>query len=319
MTLPQTHERAAAADRACSVPSIEAVDSAISRLHGYFRDTQYDAGFWWGELESNNTMEAEYVMLCRFLGRHNPERERHIVNYLLSKQQDDGSWPIYFGAPGDLSTSVECYFALKLCGVDPESDPMARAREFILERGGIPQARMFTKIWLSLFGQWKWEGTPRLPTEMILLPNWAPFSIYRFASWARGCIVPLSIVLTRHPIREIPPEHAIYELLPDGKDGTDYSLDNPAWVQPPPVGPPHRKDRRHHLQSDPFQSFPQSRREESGPMDFGASGSRRQLGRHPTPMGLQLDRPQRLRFRKRTPGHGPGIRRPGRIRHPKRR
>ena len=227
MTLPQTHERAAAADRACSVPSIEAVDSAISRLHGYFRDTQYDAGFWWGELESNNTMEAEYVMLCRFLGRHNPERERHIVNYLLSKQQDDGSWPIYFGAPGDLSTSVECYFALKLCGVDPESDPMARAREFILERGGIPQARMFTKIWLSLFGQWKWEGTPRLPTEMILLPNWAPFSIYRFASWARGCIVPLSIVLTRHPIREIPPEHAIYELLPDGKDGTDYSLTTP--------------------------------------------------------------------------------------------
>ena len=210
-----------------SAPLADAVDAAISRLHDYYRDTQDASGYWWGELESNNTMEAEYVMLCRFLGHRNPEREQHIVNYLLTKQKDDGSWAVYYGAPGDLSTSVECYFALKLCGVDPQSDPMTRAREFILARGGIPRARVFTRIWLALFGQWKWEGTPRLPTEMILLPNWAPFSIYRFACWARGCIVPLSIVLSRHPIREIPPEHAIDELLPDGKEGTDYSLPTP--------------------------------------------------------------------------------------------
>lgn len=226
MTLRQTDTKIHAS-RNGSVPSVDGVDDAISRLHSYFRSMQDEAGYWWGELESNNTMEAEYVMLCRFLGHDKPERERHIVNYLLSKQRADGSWPIYYGAPGDLSTSVECYFALKLCGVDPESDPMTRAREFILAHGGIPKARMFTRIWLSLFDQWKWEGTPRLPTEMMLLPHWAPFSIYRFASWARGCIVPLSIVLSRQPIREIPPEHAIDELLPDGRDGTDYSLPKP--------------------------------------------------------------------------------------------
>ena len=146
-----------------TAPLADAVDAAISRLHDYYRDTQDASGYWWGELESNNTMEAEYVMLCRFLGHRNPEREQHIVNYLLTKQKDDGSWAVYFGAPGDLSTSVECYFALKLCGVDPQSDPMTRAREFILARGGIPRARVFTRIWLALFGQWKWEGTPRLP------------------------------------------------------------------------------------------------------------------------------------------------------------
>ncbi len=208
-------------------PPLEAVESSISRLQDYFRGIQDKHGFWWGELESNNTMEAEYVMLSRFLGHDNPEREKHIVNYLLSKQRVDGSWSIYYGAPGDLSTSVECYFALKLCGEDPESAHMRLAREFILDRGGVPQARMFTRIWLALFGQWEWKGTPRLPTEMMLLPDWAPFSIYRFASWARGCIVPLSIVLSRHPVRQIPPEHAIDELFPHGKTGTDYSLPTP--------------------------------------------------------------------------------------------
>ena len=226
MTLQQT-DISTAVDPTSPVPTEGSVDAAIAKLHDYFRSTQDSEGFWWGELESNNTMEAEYVMLCRFLGRHNPEREQHIVNYLLSKQGDDGSWSVYYGAPGDLSTSVECYFALKLCGVDPQSEPMTRAREFILARGGTPRARVFTRIWLALFGQWKWEGTPHLPTEMVLLPNWAPFSIFQFASWARGCIVPLSIVLSRRAVREIPAEHAIDELLPDGKEGTDYSLPTP--------------------------------------------------------------------------------------------
>lgn len=208
-------------------PAASRLDTAIRRLQGYFRCIQNDLGYWWGELESNNTMEAEYVMLSRFLGVRNPERERHIVNYILSKQLDDGSWAIYYGAPGDLSTSVECYFALKMCGEHPDSDHMRRAREFILSHGGIPQARMFTRIWLSLFGQWEWDGTPKLPMMMVLLPHWAPMSIYRFASWARGCIVPLSIVLSRRPVRPVPPEHSIDELLPNGRAGTDYSLPAP--------------------------------------------------------------------------------------------
>ncbi len=214
-------------DARIEAPSPEALDASIERLQGYFRRIQDPGGFWWGELESNNTMEAEYVMLSQFLGHRNPERERHIVNYLRSKQLDDGSWAIYYGAPGDLSTTVECYFALKLCGEDPQSDHMRRARQFVLDRGGVPQTRMFTRIWLALFGQWEWTGTPSLPIEMILLPHWAPLSIYRFASWARGCIVPLSIVLSRRAARPVAPEHAIDELFPEGQSGTDYSIPAP--------------------------------------------------------------------------------------------
>lgn len=208
-------------------PATDALDTSIASLQAYFRRVQDPAGYWWGELESNNTMEAEYVMLSRFLGHHNPERDRRIVRYLRSKQLEDGSWAIYYGAPGDLSTTVECYFALKLCGEDPQADHMVRARDFVLERGGVPRARMFTRIWLALFGQWEWDGTPSLPIEMVLLPNWAPLSIYRFACWARGCIVPLSIVLSRRPVRPVPVEHAIDELFPAGRARTDYSIPSP--------------------------------------------------------------------------------------------
>ncbi len=189
---------------------------------------QYPDGYWWGELESNPTMEAEYLMLTYFLDAVDRERWRKIVNYILGRQREDGSWGQYFGAPGDLSTSVECYFALKLAGVSPDTQAMARARRFILSKGGVPRVRVFTKIWLSLFGQWDWKGVPVLPPELMLFPNWFPVNIYEFSSWARATIVPLLIVLDRKPVKPVPPGAAIDELYPAPRDKTDYSIPRPA-------------------------------------------------------------------------------------------
>ena len=207
------------------------VNRAISHSHGYFRESQHRDGFWWGELESNPTMEAEYLMLSHFLDRRNPERWRKVANYILTKQQDDGSWGQYYDAPGDVSTSVECYFALKLAGHHSDSPELLRAREFILGKGGVPKTRVFTKIWLALFGQWEWSGTPNLPPELILLPSWAPFNIYEFSSWARATIVPMSIILTERPYCPVPEWAAIDELYPHGREATDFSLSVPDdWI-----------------------------------------------------------------------------------------
>ena len=47
---------------------LDAVSKAVSRSQDYFARTQSPEGYWWGELESNSTMEAEYLMLTHFLG-----------------------------------------------------------------------------------------------------------------------------------------------------------------------------------------------------------------------------------------------------------
>ena len=49
-------------------PSGEHLELAITRCREFFRQNQYDDGYWWGELESNPTMEAEYLLLSHFLG-----------------------------------------------------------------------------------------------------------------------------------------------------------------------------------------------------------------------------------------------------------
>ncbi|MCE2458355.1 MAG: squalene--hopene cyclase [Dehalococcoidia bacterium] len=189
---------------------------ALVRTQQYFFRSQCEDGYWWGELESNPTMEAEYVMLTHFMGSDEGDRIPRIAEDIRRRQSPDGSWRMYYGAPGDLSTSIECYFALKLVGDSSDEPHMAKARDFILRRGGVPKARVFTKIWLALFGQWDWKGTPAMPPDMMLLPKWAPFNIYRFASWARATIVPMTVILTLHPTRPPPERSWIMELYPEG-------------------------------------------------------------------------------------------------------
>ena len=124
-----------------------------------------------------------------------------LSTYIRRQQRPDGTWAIYYGGPPDLNATVEAYFALKLAGVSADEPAMRQARDFVLSAGGVPRTRIFTKIWLALFGQWDWRGVPVLPPELMFLPHWFPLNIYDFASWARATIVPMLIILSRaaHP------------------------------------------------------------------------------------------------------------------------
>ena len=108
----------------------------IERSQDWFRRAQFDDGFWWAELESNATMDAEYILMTHFLGAARRAIWRGVAQDIRGYQRDDGSWALYDGAPGDLSTTIECYFALRLAGDIRRRTWSARA-SFILARGGI--------------------------------------------------------------------------------------------------------------------------------------------------------------------------------------
>jgi len=189
------------------------IRKAIEKSCGYFERIQYPEGYWWAELESNVTITAEYVMLMRLLGiTIDSGKQRSIVKYLLTKQDENGSWGLYYGDGGELSTTIEAYFTLKMLGEDPDSEPLRKARDFVLHHGGIENARVFTKIWLALFGLYDWDKVPSMPVELVLLPPHLYFSIYEFSSWARGTAVPLSIVLSIRPKLRLPDNLGLLEL-----------------------------------------------------------------------------------------------------------
>ncbi|HET9051967.1 MAG TPA: squalene--hopene cyclase [Candidatus Dormibacteraeota bacterium] len=180
-----------------------ALRAALDASVAWLLERQSPAGWWTAELESNCTMTAEHVLLLRFLGLPLDGIRERAVAHLEAERRDDGSWALYHDGPADVSTTIECYAALKVLGVDAASATMRRSLRVIHEQGGLADARVFTKIWLALFGEHPWKGVPSMPPELIAFPRWAPLNLYNFASWARGTIAPLLVVLSRRPVRPL--------------------------------------------------------------------------------------------------------------------
>jgi squalene-hopene/tetraprenyl-beta-curcumene cyclase len=176
----------------------------LARARDYLLSLQDPEGWWKGELETNVSIEAEDILLRFFLGIQTPDTLRQTANWIRGKQRSDGSWANFYEGPGDLSTSVEAYVALKLAGDDPDAGHMVTARGWIRDQGGLNATRVFTRIWLAMSGRWSWDELPVIPPEIIYLPSWFPLNIYDWGCWARQTIVALAIVSSFRPSRPIP-------------------------------------------------------------------------------------------------------------------
>ncbi|MGH9217335.1 MAG: squalene--hopene cyclase, partial [Acidimicrobiales bacterium] len=93
-----------------------AVRSALERARDHLLALQSPEGWWKGELETNVTMDAEDLMLRHVLGILDPATALPAAEWIRSRQRDDGTWATFHGGPGDLSTTVEAYVALRLAG-----------------------------------------------------------------------------------------------------------------------------------------------------------------------------------------------------------
>ncbi|HVW18510.1 MAG TPA: squalene--hopene cyclase [Solirubrobacteraceae bacterium] len=191
----------------------DAVASAIARGRARLLSLQHPDGWWKGELETNVTMDAEDLLLREFLGIRDAAVTERAARWIRSGQRDDGTWGNFPGAPADLSTTIEAYVALRLAGDPPEAEHMRAAAAFVRGAGGLERARVFTHIWLALFGAWPWEHVPAIAPELMLLPPWAPLNPYDFACWARQTVVALAVVRSYRPVRPLP--FAIDELHGD--------------------------------------------------------------------------------------------------------
>ncbi len=177
---------------------------ALENAREHLLSLQDDAGWWRGELQTNVTMDAEDMLLREFLGIRRADETERSAAWIRSQQRADGTWTNFYGGPGELSTTIEAYWALRLAGDPADAVHMRAAAEFIRQEGGLERARVFTHVWLALFGLWSWERVPALPPEVILLPPSVPLNVYDFACWARQTIVALSIVKAHRPVRPLP-------------------------------------------------------------------------------------------------------------------
>jgi squalene-hopene/tetraprenyl-beta-curcumene cyclase len=198
----------------------EACSRAIERAVEAFSRIQHPDGYWWGDLTADTTLESDYILLQLWMhppadGVWNPPSRALIgraVESILARQLPDGGFNIYAKGPAEISATVKAYFALKVAGMSPDDPRLARARERILELGGIQNANSYVKINLSLFGLYPREFAPAVPPEVMLLGN----AIYEMSSWTRAIVIPLSIVHAANPRSPVPAGFHLNELWKPG-------------------------------------------------------------------------------------------------------
>jgi squalene-hopene/tetraprenyl-beta-curcumene cyclase len=200
------------------------ISQAIPRAQENLLRQQRPDGHWCGELLVDSTLCSDFVLFMHWLGDVDVNLQRRCARHILRRQLPDGGWNIYYAGPSEINASVKAYFALKLAGYSVDSPFMREARANILRLGGIPRMNTFSKLYLALLGQFPWKYLPTIPVEMILLPRWAPFHIYKMSSWSRAMLIPLAIINHFKPTRALPGEKHLHEVYPLGTEYQDLRL-----------------------------------------------------------------------------------------------
>jgi len=190
-----------------------ALNAAIERAQSKLLSLQNPAGYWVFELEADCTIPAEYIMMMHYLDDIDAELQRKIAVYLRSRQNPDGSYPLFTNGPGDISCSVKVYYALKMAGDAIDAPHMTQLRDWILAQGGAARANVFTRIALAMFEQLPWRGVPYIPVEIMLFPSWFPFHLDKVSYWSRTVMVPLFILCTLKAKAKNPHNVDILELF----------------------------------------------------------------------------------------------------------
>src|SRR5437899_6190220 len=202
----------------------EEIAHAITRAQENLLRQQEPDGHWCGELIVDSTLCSDYILFMHWCGEVDAPLQRRCVRHILRRQLPDGGWNIYHGGPSEINASAKAYFALKLAGCSVDAPFMQEARANIIRRGGIAQMNTFSKLYLALLGQFPWKYLPAIPVEMVLLPRWAPFHIYKMSSWSRAMLMPLAIINHFKPTRVLPGEKQLHELYPLGTEQSDFRL-----------------------------------------------------------------------------------------------
>ncbi|MGA2227896.1 MAG: squalene--hopene cyclase, partial [Syntrophobacteraceae bacterium] len=101
------------------------------------------------------------------------------------RQLPNGGFGLYPGHPGDFSTTLEAYLALRLAGRPPDSQAVSRARDFLSAMRDEQQLSNLTRITLAALGIMPWSAVPSPPPEIMLLSGKSPLSVYDLVSFTR--------------------------------------------------------------------------------------------------------------------------------------
>lgn len=171
------------------------VNEEINRLVDILRRDQSPDGAWRYCFEGPIMSDAYMIIILRSLNIHDEQLIEQLVRRILSKQANNGAWKIYYDEEdGNLSSTIEAYYALLFSGkIDQSDERMQAAKQFIIDKGGLGEADLLTKVILACTGNYPWPKYIPIPIEMVLLPSSSPIDFFDIVGYTRAHLVPILI------------------------------------------------------------------------------------------------------------------------------
>lgn len=172
------------------------VNDGLQQLINTIRKDQSSNGAWKYPFETGISTDCYMIILLRSLEINDENLIQQLVERILSRQEENGAWKLFYDeGDGNISTTVEAYYALLYSGYIEKKNPtMKRAKSFIVKNGGLKNIHMFTKFMLAITGKQKWPTFFPLPLELILLPHSFPIHFYSFSEFGRANLTPIMIL-----------------------------------------------------------------------------------------------------------------------------
>ncbi|MFO7563747.1 MAG: prenyltransferase/squalene oxidase repeat-containing protein [Enhygromyxa sp.] len=171
------------------------LDAAIERSRGWCRT-------WWARSHAAKPWllaipdvgpSCEVLLADALFHDLRPDEREGLLGWIRSQQQPDGSWRDGRGEP-DLSLTCLGYWARIQGGDDPEDEQLVKALRVVHELGGARRANLTVRLWLALAGTVEWDWVPAVPSELYLLPEFAPLSPARLSPWSRQLVTALHLL-----------------------------------------------------------------------------------------------------------------------------
>jgi sporulenol synthase len=174
-------------------------DRLIQTIHGLIdqlKNEQSPDGSWSYPFETGISTDAYMIILLRTLEINEEDLIKSLVARLMQKQEENGAWKLYADEEnGNLTCTIEAYYALLYSGYyDEQEEQLKKAKQYILENGGMKKAHLLAKIMLAMTGQYDWPAFFPLPVEIVLLPQSFPISFFSFSVYGRANLTPIMIL-----------------------------------------------------------------------------------------------------------------------------
>nr|XP_048329943.1 cycloartenol synthase-like isoform X2 [Ziziphus jujuba var. spinosa] len=174
----------------------ETVAATLGRALRFYSTLQCDDGFWPGDYAGPLFLLPALVIGLHVTGALHTilphQHQLEICRYLYNHQNKDGGWGLHIEGESIMFSTGLSYVALRLLGQAMDDEAMAKARSWILHRGGVTSIPPWGKMWLSVLGVYEWSGNNPLPPEIWLLPYVVPMHPGRMWCHCRMVYLPMS-------------------------------------------------------------------------------------------------------------------------------